>query len=57
MLNLTQHAALEALDALQAPRFGELLENIVSDGLDQSAARVLAKYEGGAQKPKRFTVE
>ena len=57
MLNLTQHAALEALDALQAPRFGELLENIVSDGLDQSAARVLAKYEGGAEKPKRFTVE
>ena len=57
MLNLTQRAALDALDALQAPRFGEILENIVLDGLDQSAARVLAAYEGGAQKTKRFTVE
>ena len=57
MLNLTQSAALDALDALQAPRFGEILENIILDGLDQSAARVLARYEGGAEKNKRFTVE
>lgn len=57
MLNLTQDAALEALDAAGAQRFGGILENIVLDGLDQSAARVLAVYEGGAKAPKRFTVE
>ena len=57
MLNLTQGAALDALDTLQVSRFGDILENIISDGLDQSAANVLAAYEGGVRKTKRFTVE
>lgn len=44
MLNLTQSAALEALDAIEIKRFEDILENIVFDGLSHCGERVLAKY-------------
>lgn len=44
MLNLTQSSALEALDSFEKKRLGEVLENIVFDGLTFSAERALGKY-------------
>lgn len=57
MLNLTQHSALEALDAIDKKRFEEILENIVFDGLNHCGERVLAKYSSVKKEEKTFTVK
>ncbi len=57
MLNLTQSAALEALDEIETRRFADILENITLDGLEASAAEVLDRYEGKSVKAKSFTVK
>ena len=44
MLNLTQSGALDALDSFEKKRFGDILENIIFDGLTFSAEKVLKKY-------------
>lgn len=44
MLNLTQSAALEALDSVERKRFENILENIVLEGLAFSGEKVLGKY-------------
>lgn len=57
MLNLTQHSALEALDAIEIKRFEDILENIVFDGLNHCGERVLAKYLSVRKDEKTFTVK
>ncbi len=57
MLNLTQSNALEALDMLEKKRFEDILENIVLDGLDFSAERVLKKYRRETKEKNIYTVE
>ena len=57
MLNLTQSNALEALDSVEKKRFEDILENIVLDGLDFSAERVLKKYRPEAKEKSVYTVE
>lgn len=56
MLNLTQHSALEALDAIDKKRFENILENIVFDGLSNCGERVLSKYRSAPKSEKTFTV-
>ncbi len=57
MLNLTQSAALEALDEIETRRFADILENITLDGLEASAAGVFDRYDGKTVKTKKFTVK
>lgn len=57
MLNLTQYAALEALDTVEWKRFEAILENIVSDGLFFSAEKVLRKYLPENKDENIFTVD
>ncbi len=57
MLNLTQANALEALDALELKRFFNISDNILCDGLTNSAKSVLAKYETEKIKETVITVE
>ena len=57
MLNLTQSNALEALDSLEKNRFGDILENIVFDGLTFSGEKMLKKYLSNEETPKIYTVE
>lgn len=57
MLNLTQYAALEALDTVEKKRFEDILENIVSDGLFFSTEKVLKKYLPENNEEKIFTVD
>ncbi len=57
MLNLTQSNALDALDALEKKRFEDILENIVLDGLDFSAERVLKKYSPETKDKNIYSVE
>ena len=57
MLNLTQSNALETLDAVEKKRFGDILENIVLDGLDFSMERVLKKYRSESEEKTVYTVE
>lgn len=57
MLNLTQSSALDALDELEKKRFGDILENIVLNGLDYSSEKVLNKYLGKEEADKIYTVE
>lgn len=53
MLNLTQHEAAAAFQLLQTKRMGNLIRNIIINGLDASASDVLAKYNGGGKRPKK----
>lgn len=46
IFNLTQSSALAALDSLEKKRFEDILENIVFDGIEASASKVLEKYVG-----------
>lgn len=57
MLNLTQSNALETLDSVEKKRFGDILENIVLDGLDFSMERVLKKYRPESKEKTVYTVE
>ncbi len=57
MLNLTQSSALEALDSLEKKRFGNILENIVFDGLTFSGKKMLKKYLPQEENKKVYTVE
>lgn len=57
MLNLTQGGALEALDTLDAERFGDILENIVLDGLTFSAEKTLKKYLPVTEDKKVYYVD
>lgn len=50
ILNLTHKCALDALDETDKKRFDDILENIIFDGLAQSEARVLNKYENESGK-------
>ena len=57
MLNLTQSSALDALDSVEKKRFGDILENIVFDGLTFSAEKVIGKYLGKEDKKSVYTVD
>lgn len=57
MLNLTQSNALETLDSVEKKRFGDILENIVLDGLDFSMERALKKYRPESKEKTVYTVE
>lgn len=57
MLNLTQSSVLEASDSLEAKRFYEIIDNILLDGLESCAERVLEKYGEKPEKKKEFVVE
>ncbi len=57
MLNLTQSSAIDALDELEKKRFGDILENIVFDGLTHSADKALEKYGNSQKKNRIYTVE
>lgn len=57
MLNLTQSTALDALDALEKKRFEDILENIIFDGLTDTAEKVLSGYGDKKEKVKIYTVE
>lgn len=57
MLNLTRGSALDALDSLEKKRFEAILENIVLDGLEYSAEKVLGKYCPEEEKSGVYTVE
>ncbi len=57
ILNLTQSEALEALDALGAKRFEDILENIVLEGLTFSGESMLKKYSPGTKEKDIYTVE
>lgn len=54
MLNLTHSSALDALDEIEKNRFGDILENIVFDGLDHSRKRVLSKYCENDEKECKY---
>lgn len=57
MLNLTQSSALDALDSLEKKRFGNILENIIFDGLTFSGEKMLKKYLPQEEKKNVYTVE
>ncbi len=57
MLNLTQSSALDALDSLEKKRFGDILENIILDGLTFSGKKMLKKYLPQEEKKNVYTVE
>lgn len=57
MLNLTQSSALDALDSLEKKRFGDILENIIFDGLTFSGEKMLKKYLPQEEKKNIYTVE
>lgn len=57
MFNLTQSSALEVLDSLEKKRFEDILENIVLDGLTQSAEKVLCRYSGENAENSVYTVD
>lgn len=57
MLNLTQSGILEALDSLDIKRFYDITDNILLDGLESSAEKVLSRYGGKTENKKNFTVE
>ena len=57
MFNLTQSSALEVLDSLEKKRFEDILENIVLDGLTQSAEKVLCRYAGENAENSVYTVD
>lgn len=57
MLNLTQSSVLDALDLLEKKRFGDILENIVFDGLTFSGKKMLKKYLPQEENKKVYTVE
>lgn len=57
MLNLTQSNALDALDSLEKKRFGDILENIILDGLTFSGKKMLKKYLPREEKKNVYTVE
>lgn len=52
MLNLTQHEAANAFELLTMRRFGNIVKNIVYEGLDSSAGAVLTKYRFTAEELK-----
>lgn len=56
-LNLTQSAALDALDSLEKKRFGSILENVVFDGLTRRAEEILNGYSSGKPDLNSFTVD
>lgn len=56
MLNLTQHSALEALDAIEIKRFEDILENIVFDGLNHCGEKVLSKYCSAGKEEKTINI-
>ena len=57
-LNLTQGRLLEIKDTLEFRRFGAIIDNILSGGLDKSADAVIRKYRNpGAEREKTFTVK
>ena len=57
MLNLTQSGALDAFDSLEVKRFGDILENIILDGLTFSAEKVLKKYLPESENNKVYHVD
>ncbi len=63
MLNFTQHEAANAFELLEMKRFGDIIKNIVYEGLDYSSAQVLSKYtltpeeRGKTKKARRNTYE
>ena len=57
VLNMTQSALLNAKDMLKLKRFGNITENVLFKGLDQSAAKVLEKYKPEEKNEKSFTVK
>lgn len=57
MLNLTQSSALEALDSFEKKRLGDVLENIVFDGLTFSAERTLGKYLSEDKKKTTYILD
>lgn len=57
VLNMTQSALLNAKDMLKLERFGNITENVLFKGLDQSAAKVLEKYKPEEKNEKSFTVK
>lgn len=57
MLNLTQSSALDALDSFEKKRLGDVLENIVFDGLTFSAERTLGKYLPEAEKKTTYILD
>ena len=57
-LNLTQGRLLEIKDTIEFRRFGTIIDNILSGGLDKSADAVIRKYRcPGAKREKTFTVK
>ncbi|MBR6361431.1 MAG: hypothetical protein IKS04_06505 [Clostridia bacterium] len=57
-LNLTQGRLLEIADTLEFRKFGIIIDNILSGGLDRSARAVISKYASpGSSKEKTFTVK
>lgn len=57
MLNLTQSSALDALDSLEKKRFGDILENIIFDGLTFSGKKMLKKYLPEVKEKEIYTVD
>lgn len=57
MLNLTQSGALDALDSVEKKRFGDILENIVFDGLTSAAEKVIGRYLGKNESKNTYTVD
>lgn len=56
VFNLTQSRALEALDSVEKKRFEDILENIVLDGLEASALKVLDRYTEKSKDENTYTV-
>lgn len=57
MLNLTQSSALDALDSFEKKRFGDILENIIFDGLTFSAEKTLKKYLSETKEKTTYYVD
>lgn len=57
MLNLTQSSALDALDSLEKKRFGDILENIIFDGLTFSGEQMLKKYLPETEEKTTYIVD
>lgn len=57
MLNLTQSGALDALDSFEKKRLGDILENIIFDGLTFSSERMLKKYMPDAEEKTTYYLD
>lgn len=57
ILNLTQCEALEALDAFEKKRFGDILENIILEGLTFSGESMLKKYQPETEEKTVYRVD